>query len=77
MATDAVPDALPWSTPPSDLGSASCDWCGRNIYAPALPCSVKPILGIDALLTPPCLGDRCLWEMRTRGLIERRSHSRR
>lgn len=77
--TDATSDdtdparALPWNTGPSSgLGSQSCDWCGRNIYAPALPCSTEQIADIEHLVVAPGLGDRCLWEMRVRGHLSRR-----
>ena len=61
--------ALPWNTPPSGEGSQLCEWCGRNIYVPATPCSAEIIPDIEQLIHPPCLGDRCLWEMRTRGVM--------
>ena len=62
---------LPWNTGPSGEGSATCAWCGRNIYAPAEPCSVQPIDDIETLVPVPGLGDRCLYEMRTRGFVPR------
>jgi hypothetical protein len=61
--------ALPWSTPPSENGSQLCKWCERNIYLPAEPCSLRPMADIEQLVTPPAPGDRCLYEMRTRGLL--------
>ncbi|MBV9840852.1 MAG: hypothetical protein JOY99_04815 [Sphingomonadaceae bacterium] len=64
--------ALPWNTPPSGEGSRRCGWCGRTIYRPAEPCSTAPIADIEALVQPPAPGDRCLWEMRTRGLLATR-----
>jgi hypothetical protein len=45
--------ALPWNTPPTNLGSTRCEWCGRNINAPALPCSVAPVDGLSGLGTKP------------------------
>lgn len=65
----SAPRALPWNTPPSDEGFHVCAWCGRAIYSPALPCSVETVPDIAELLQPPCHGDRCLWEMRVRGLL--------
>lgn len=56
---------LPWTIPPSDEGHAVCDWCGRAIYVPAVPCSVRPVPGLMAIDTGP-LGDRCKWELSTR-----------
>ena len=61
--------ALPWSTPPTNLGSARCEWCGRNINAPALPCSVAPVDGLSEMATKPGMGERCQWELGTRGVI--------
>ena len=60
--------AFPWNTEPSGLGSALCDWCGRDIPAQALPCSIAPAEGLELLQTQPGRGDRCKWELRTRGL---------
>ena len=65
---DTAP-ALPWNTPPSGLGSTPCEWCGRTIYAPAWPCSERPLADIELLVTAPGLGHRCLYEMRTRKLL--------
>ena len=61
--------SLPWNTPPSGQGAQRCAWCDRTIYRPAEPCSITPIAEIAALVHPPGPGDRCLWEMRTRGLL--------
>ena len=58
--------ALPWTTPPTALGSALCSWCGRDIHAPALPCSVAPVDGLAEMITSPGMGERCQWELRTR-----------
>lgn len=58
--------AFPWNTGPSGQGSAECAWCGRTIYAPAIPCSVAPIEGLADLETAPGLGDRCKYEATTR-----------
>ena len=58
--------AFPWNTGPSGLGSAECTWCGRTIYAPAVPCSVAPIVGLADIMTAPGLGDRCKYEATTR-----------
>jgi hypothetical protein len=68
---DPVPDqghapALPWTTPPTDRGDAICDWCGRAIYVPAVPCSVRPVRGLASMDTAAGLGDRCKWELTTR-----------
>ena len=57
---------LPWTTPPSDLGSSECRWCHRDIYLPALPCSVAPVLDLKHLTTLPGLGARCQYELATR-----------
>lgn len=64
IAPDGV--AYPWNTGPSGQGSADCDWCGRAIYRPALPCSVAPIAGLATIETGPGLGDRCKYEFETR-----------
>jgi hypothetical protein len=63
-----VPDApaFPWATPPSGKGEDRCEWCGRDIYRPAVPCSVRPVPGLLSLDTRPGLGDRCKWEFRIR-----------
>lgn len=58
--------AYPWNTGPSGQGSAECGWCGRTIYAPALPCSVQPIVGLANIATSQGLGDRCKYEAETR-----------
>ena len=60
-------EPLPWATPPTDQGHETCDWCGRAIYHPAVPCSVRPVAGLAEMPTGPGLGDRCKWELRTRG----------
>jgi hypothetical protein len=56
----------PWTTPPTDQGHAMCAWCGRAIYVPAVPCSVRPDPGLLTMNTGPGLGDRCKWELSTR-----------
>jgi hypothetical protein len=58
--------ALPWATPPTDQGHAMCGWCGRAIYVPAVPCSVRPVAGLAGMETTSGLGDRCKWEVSTR-----------
>lgn len=58
--------ALPWDVPSMNGEYALCDWCGRAIYVPAVPCSVRPVDGLMTLETAPGLGDRCKWEMHTR-----------
>ncbi|WP_419827063.1 hypothetical protein [Sphingomonas sp.] len=58
---------LPWETEPSGLGTAHCEWCGRDINAPALPCSATDGEGIASAATTPGLGERCKWELRVRG----------
>jgi hypothetical protein len=63
---DAAPLALPWTTPPSDLGSDNCRWCDRSIYLPAVPCSTRPVDGLLTMTTAPGLGDRCKYELSTR-----------
>jgi hypothetical protein len=63
-SAEAMP--LPWATPPTDLGDAICDWCGRAIYVPAVPCSVRPVVGLLAIDTGRGIGDRCKWELSTR-----------
>ena len=62
--------ALPWATAPSNQGEIDCAWCHRAIHAPALPCSVKAVKGIERIATGPGRGDRCKYEMRTRGLLD-------
>lgn len=57
---------LPWSTPPSNLGSSECRWCWRFIYAPAVPCSIEVVPGLAEVTTSSGLGDRCRWELATR-----------
>ena len=47
-----------------------CNWCGRAIYVPAVPCSVRPVRGLVGMNTAPGLGDRCKWELTTRGVRE-------
>jgi hypothetical protein len=63
--------ARPWSTQPTGHGSAMCDWCGRSIYAPALPCSLanRAELATIVSLARAGAGDRCEYEARTRGLV--------
>ena len=66
---EAQPDrgqALPWATPPSNLGATECRWCWRFIYAPALPCSVEVVPELAVMPTAAGLGDRCRWELATR-----------
>ena len=58
--------ALPWNTPPSNQGATECRWCGRFVYAPALPCSIKVVPGLAEMSTSSGLGDRCKWELATR-----------
>jgi hypothetical protein len=62
----ADPPAFPWATPPSGQGELYCTWCNRDIYRPALPCSVQPIPNLLAVETRPGFGERCKWEVRTR-----------
>jgi hypothetical protein len=62
----ALSEFLPWMTEPSDLGYAPCGWCGRAIYLPAQPCSVRPVEGLMELPTLPGQGERCKWELATR-----------
>jgi hypothetical protein len=57
---------LPWRVQPTDQGHAMCGWCGRAIYVPAVPCSVRPVPGLSGMDTQPGLGDRCKWELSTR-----------
>lgn len=62
--------ALPWATPPSDMGLQRCDWCGRDIYRPALPCAVQTVPNLLSMETRPGFGDRCKWEVQTRVRLE-------
>jgi hypothetical protein len=58
---------LPWRTGPSGQGgSTTCGWCHREIYAPALPCSVEPVEGLLRMETQPGVGARCQYELGTR-----------
>lgn len=57
---------LPWNTPPSGLGATRCAWCGRDIYLPALPCSMQVVEGLEITSTAPGFGERCKWEVATR-----------
>lgn len=57
---------LPWTTGPSGQGAAMCAWCDREIYAPALPCSVEPVEGLMRMKTQPGFGARCQYELSTR-----------
>lgn len=66
IAAGAETRAFPWNTGPSGQGSAECTWCGRTIYAPAVPCSVRPIAGLADIATSPGLGERCKYEAATR-----------
>lgn len=66
MIDELPAEAMPWNTGPSGEGKAYCDWCGRNVYGPAVPCSVRPIKGIETIPTLPGFGERCKWEARTR-----------
>ncbi|MDB5696221.1 MAG: hypothetical protein JWN21_1764 [Sphingomonas bacterium] len=43
-----------------------CGWCGRAIYVPAVPCSVRPVAGLASIETASGMGDRCKWEANTR-----------
>ncbi len=58
--------AYPWNTGPSGQGSETCAWCDREIYRPAVPCSVSPIAGLAEIETAPGYGDRCKYEVQTR-----------
>jgi hypothetical protein len=74
MATPGSPPPLPWATQPSGRGAATCDWCGRSIYAPATPCSLAnpaELMAVVALASAGA-GDRCEYEARTRGLLRAR-----
>jgi len=71
MATPGPQPPLPWATQPSGRGAATCEWCGRSIYAPATPCSLADLPELLAIvaLARPGAGDRCEYEARTRGLL--------
>ena len=60
------PVHLPWATEPSGRGSNDCAWCGRAIYVPALPCSIRPVDGLSRMKTMPGQGQRCQYELGTR-----------
>ena len=60
------PVHLPWATGPSGQGSNDCTWCGRAIYVPALPCSIRPVDGLSRMKTMPGQGQRCQYELGTR-----------
>ena len=66
MLDDTADESPPWTTEPGELGSAECGWCHRAIYLPALPCSVRPVAGLAAMVTVPGQGKRCQWELHTR-----------
>ena len=57
---------LPWTTGPSGQGATMCAWCHRDIYGPALPCSVEPVEGLMRMKTQPGFGARCQYELSTR-----------
>lgn len=57
---------LPWQTEPSGLGSNTCRWCDREIYLPALPCSIEPVEGLLRMSTRTGQGERCKYELSTR-----------
>ena len=57
---------LPWTTGPSGRGATMCDWCHREIHAPALPCSIEPVEGLMRMDTQPGFGARCQYELSTR-----------
>ena len=59
---------FPWATPPSGQGSEKCCWCDRDIYRPAVPCSVQPVDGLLGLQTLIGQGARCKYELSTREL---------
>lgn len=61
----------PWNTGPSGQGSATCAWCDREIYRPAVPCSESPIAGLADIVTGPGMGDRCKYELSTRSGLSR------
>ena len=67
-AADEAQRLMPWETGPTGHGAAQCGWCGRDIHAPALPCSMTNGMGLAAARTKPGLGERCKWELRVRGL---------
>ena len=64
MAAEGQP--LPWMTGPSEQGATPCAWCYRDIYLPALPCSVAPVEGLARMRTRPGFGRRCQYELATR-----------
>ena len=68
QAPTAIERLMPWETGPTGRGAAHCEWCGRDIHAPALPCSLTNGEGLAAARTKPGLGERCKWELRVRGL---------
>ncbi len=61
-----VSESLPWATEPQDMGSTTCAWCYRDIYQPAVPCSVRPVEGLARMKTTPGFGRRCQYELATR-----------
>lgn len=69
VEADAGIDAslhLPWATAPTGQGHNQCEWCGRAIYLPALPCSIEPVEGLLRMKTMPGQGARCQYELGTR-----------
>ena len=59
-------EALPWTTPPTGQGAHTCQWCFRDIYMPALPCSLQPVEGLLRMNTSVGQGARCKYELMTR-----------
>lgn len=58
--------ALPWATQPSGQGFNTCAWCHRDIYLPALPCSIEPVEGLLSMNTRVGQGERCKYELSSR-----------
>ena len=58
--------ALPWATQPSGQGLNTCSWCHRDIYLPALPCSIEPVEGLLRMNTRIGQGERCKYELSSR-----------
>jgi hypothetical protein len=56
--------------PPEDIASMPCSWCGRTAYDPDQPCSQITPTVLTEILSENESARRCIWEARTRGLLD-------